>query len=174
MGLQEEMAECRAEVGAVHVGLALRSRVVDVRALRAEDLARVHSRHVTLTDGEYGLALAKRARAAAKVRVLILLEHRVHPARRDDEARVDEAVKELRRRLDRLLLLLGEARGRRALHIEDGVQRELVVRHLCAQSRQVEVVLDEVLLHLREELIALERAEPRDPRRFFNITWRKI
>ena len=58
------------------------------------------------------------------------------------------------------LLLLGEARRRRALHIEDGVQRELIVRHLCAQSGQVEVVLDEVLLDFRKELVALERAEP--------------
>tara|TARA_B100000795_G_scaffold240107_1_gene202100 strand:+ start:366 stop:563 length:198 start_codon:yes stop_codon:yes gene_type:complete len=58
------------------------------------------------------------------------------------------------------LLLLGEARGRRALHIEDGVQRELVVRHLRAQSGEVEVVLDEVLLDFRKELVALERAEP--------------
>ena len=58
------------------------------------------------------------------------------------------------------LLLLGEARRRRALHIEDGVQRELIVRHLCAQSGEVEVVLDEVLLDFRKELVALERAEP--------------
>merc|ERR1740130_1962577 len=37
------------------------------------------------------------------------------------------------------------------------VSRELVVRHLRAQSGEVEVVLDEVLLDFRKELVALER-----------------
>ena len=73
------------------------------RALRAEDLARVHPRHVALPHRQHGLALAEGARAAAKVRVLILVEHCAHAARRDDETRVDEAVQQLRRRLDRFL-----------------------------------------------------------------------
>ena len=116
-----------------------------------------------LPDRQHGLPLAEGARAAPKVRVLVLVEHRAHAARRDDEAGVDQAVQQLGRRLDRLLLLLREAGGRGALDVENCVQRELVVRHLRAQARQVEVVLDEVLLDLGEKLVALERAKPGDP-----------
>ncbi len=35
--------------------------------------------------------------------------------------------------------------------------------HQAGQAAEVEVVLDEVLLHLAEELVALEAAEPADP-----------
>ena len=118
-----------------------------------------------LPDRQHGLPLAEGARAAPKVRVLVLVEHRAHAARSDDEAGVDQAVQQLGRRLDRLLLLLREAGGRGALDVENCVQRELVVRHLRAEACQVEVVLDEVLLDLGEKLIPLERAKPRDPAR---------
>ena len=83
------------------------------RTLRAEDLARVHARHIALPHGQHRLPLAEGARAAAEVRVLVLFEHRRHPARRDDEAGVDEAVQQLGRRLDRLLRHQGAWRASR-------------------------------------------------------------
>ena len=76
---------------------------------------------------------------------------------------MDEPVQELRGRLDRILLILREPRLARRLHIEDRVQRVLVVRHLHAEAGEVKIVLDKILVHLHKELIPLERAEPVDP-----------
>jgi hypothetical protein len=101
--------------------------------------------------------------AAAAANSAHLFKHCGHPTRRDDVARMDEAIQQLRRRLDGLLLILGEARGCAALRVEDGVQRILVVGDLRRKSRQVEVVLHEVELDLGEELVAFQRAEPRNP-----------
>ena len=49
------------------------------------------------------------------------------------------------------------------LQVEDHVQSLSVVGHLLVQPSQVEFVLDVVLVHLAEELVASQTAEPRDP-----------
>ena len=49
------------------------------------------------------------------------------------------------------------------LQVEYHVQRLPVLGHLLVESGQVELVLDVVLVHLAEELVAAEAAEPGDP-----------
>ena len=49
------------------------------------------------------------------------------------------------------------------LEVQDHVQRLSVMRDLLVQPRQVELVLDVILVNLAEELIAPEPTEPRDP-----------
>ena len=49
------------------------------------------------------------------------------------------------------------------LQVEDHVQRLSVVGNLLIETSQVELVLDVVLVHLAEELIAAQTTEPRDP-----------
>ena len=49
------------------------------------------------------------------------------------------------------------------LEVEDHVQRLSVVRDLLVQARQVELVLDVILINLAEKLISPESTEPRDP-----------
>ena len=43
------------------------------------------------------------------------------------------------------------------------------MRHLIIKPRQIELVLDVVLIHLTEELVPAQTAKPRDPR---NLLWR--
>ena len=49
------------------------------------------------------------------------------------------------------------------LQVEDHVQRLSVVGNLLIETSQVKLVLDVVLVHLAEELIAAQTTEPRDP-----------
>ena len=149
--------------GTVYVGVPSRARVEDILALWAEELTRVCPWDVALPHREHRLPLTKDARASAKVDPLELFEHTSCAAGGDNVTRVDEPVQELRGRLDRILLILREPRLARRLHIEDRVQRVLVVRHLHAEAGEVKIVLDKILVHLHKELIPLERAEPVDP-----------
>ncbi|KAJ8105568.1 hypothetical protein OPT61_g10095 [Boeremia exigua] len=50
------------------------------------------------------------------------------------------------------------------LDVQNHLQRFLVHGHLRLQARQVEVILDEILRHLGEVLVAEQAAEGRDPR----------
>jgi hypothetical protein len=70
---QEEVAEGRAEVGAVQVGVLRAARVVRLVAAGAEHLHREFSRDIRETDGQDGLALAEGPRAPAEAHVLELL-----------------------------------------------------------------------------------------------------
>ena len=80
--------------------------IVNVVASRAVERDRVLAREVALPDREQRLALAVDATAAAKAHVLELVIHEIEALRGQDVARVDEAVEELRRSVDGLLLLL--------------------------------------------------------------------
>ena len=53
---------------------------------------------------------------------------------------------------------------RTRLGVEDEVERVVVVGHEAAQAREVEVILDVLLVDFAKELVALEAAEPLDPR----------
>jgi len=78
---------------------------------------------------------------------------------------VDEAVEQLGRGVDRLLLLVRQQLGVRRVDVEDRVEREVVVGHLLLQAREVEVVVHVLLVDLAEELVAADAAEPGDPGR---------
>lgn len=69
---QEQVAEGRAEVGAVQVGVLGGARVVGLVAARAEHLHRELPGYVGQAHGQHGLALAERARAPTEVHVLKL------------------------------------------------------------------------------------------------------
>ena len=49
------------------------------------------------------------------------------------------------------------------VHVQDCVQRVVKVGHLRGQACKVELVLDVLLIHLREELVAADGAKPGDP-----------
>ncbi len=80
--------------------------IVNVVASRAVERDRVLAREVALPNREQRLALAVDSTAAAKAHVLELVVHKIEALRGQDVARVDEAVEELRRSVDSLLLLL--------------------------------------------------------------------
>ena len=48
-------------------------------------------------------------------------------------------------------------------NIQNQIQSIIIVRHLTAQSTEVEVVLDVIVINLAEEFISSQIAEPRDP-----------
>ena len=73
------------------------------------NLGCIGSRHVALTNWQHRLATAEDARATAKVDVVVLFDHERETARRENEARMDQAVERLGSRLDHFLLLLGQA-----------------------------------------------------------------
>jgi hypothetical protein len=70
---QEEVAEGRAEVGAVEVGVLRAARVVRLVAAGAEHFHGEFTRDIRETDGQDRLALAQGPRAPAKAHVLELL-----------------------------------------------------------------------------------------------------
>lgn len=62
---------------------------------------------------------------------------------------MDEAVEHLGRALDELVLLLRQPVGSRGVGVQDQVERVVVVGDLRAESREIEVVLDVVLVDLQ-------------------------
>lgn len=63
--------------------------------------------------------------------------------------------------------MIGEmAHTMRNVNVQNDVQRVVVVRHLRRQTSEVEIVLDEALLHLTEEIISSHSDEPENPRNF--------
>jgi len=75
IGLEQQMRERGAKVRAIDVGMPTVLGEVDVLTFGAEDLGRVGARHVTLPDRQHGLAVAQHTRTAAKVNLIVLLDH---------------------------------------------------------------------------------------------------
>ena len=97
------------------------------------------------------MAHAEHARAAAKVGLLVLLEHLGQPARCQDPARVDQAVQKPRLDLETCANLLREL----VLEVvRDQVERLRIVLDLGIQACKIEPVQDVVVVDFAEVLIA--------------------
>mmetsp|Transcript_11527 Transcript_11527/g.32689 ORF Transcript_11527/g.32689 Transcript_11527/m.32689 type:complete len:287 (-) Transcript_11527:422-1282(-) len=163
VGHHQQVWEGRAKVGAVDVAVVLGPRVVDVLTLGAVHLDGAAARYVRVPHRQAGLPIAVYSGTPPKVQVLVLLKHGTQPTRGQYVAHVDEAIQKLSCTLDHLMLLLRQDLVRGGVHIQDQVQRVLIVGHLHAEPTEVEVILHVVVVHLAEELVALEAAEPGYP-----------
>lgn len=161
---EEHMGETGAEIGAVGVVVPRRLRGVNVHTFGAVQLHHRLPGDVRQPDGQHGLILAVDAGAVPEIALLVFLQHLRDAAVGEDVARVDEAVEHFGRLLDQIALVRVVLQLLVWLEVEDHVKRLSVVRHLLVQPRQVEFVLDVILVHLAEELVASQAAEPRDPR----------
>ena len=156
------MGERRAKVSSVYVELLLAGDV-HVLAAGAVHFHATGRKFLADADGEHILTLAKHARTVAERPEHELLLHHGEPARREDEARVNEAVQVHGRLVDLEEVLVVEVLGVGRLGGEDHLHGFVEVGDLLAEAVQVEVVADVVLVHLDEELVALQVAEPADP-----------
>mmetsp|Transcript_17567 Transcript_17567/g.52770 ORF Transcript_17567/g.52770 Transcript_17567/m.52770 type:complete len:201 (+) Transcript_17567:934-1536(+) len=171
---EQQVGERSPEVCAVHITLIFGAGVVDVFALGAEDFDGALPGHICNSHRQARLPIAEDPRAPPELARLELFEHGAHAAGGEDEADVDEAVEHLGRALHQLMLLLRQDLRCAAVRVQDQIQCVIIVRHLGGEAAQVEVVGDELVLHLAEELVALQAAEPADPRRNILVARRGI
>mmetsp|Transcript_41491 Transcript_41491/g.103140 ORF Transcript_41491/g.103140 Transcript_41491/m.103140 type:complete len:247 (-) Transcript_41491:198-938(-) len=172
VGLHEQMAKRSPEVCSIHIGLPGSTRVVNILTPRTEDFGSVNPWKIALTDRKCRLPLTIYARAPAEVELLEFLMHQAQTSWRENVARMHKPIQQLRCRFDGVLLVFGEAHGCGTLDIKDGIEGILIVWDLRAKPCEVEVVLQELGLNLREKLVAFERAVPLHPGRVFSVARR--
>lgn len=160
---EEEVREGCPKVRAIDVGLSGTLRVKNVLALGAIHCHSAIAWDVRQPRRKDVLALTVHSRAPAESADLEFFQHPLHPSVSEDVTRVDEAVQDLCGAFYHLLLLFGQRLAHRHLDIEDHIEGVLVIWHHRRQSRQVEIVLDVVFVHLAEELVASKRDKPRNP-----------
>mmetsp|Transcript_1846 Transcript_1846/g.4067 ORF Transcript_1846/g.4067 Transcript_1846/m.4067 type:complete len:202 (-) Transcript_1846:208-813(-) len=158
-----QVGECGSKVGSINIGLA--GRLGEEKAMTAgtKDVDSVVPGQVTQSHREDRLTLAEHMGTPPKGCPPVLLVHCVHATVCDYVSGMDETIKHLGCTLHDLLLLLCEGVLHWHLHIQYHVKRIVIVRHQGVEAREIEVILNVVLVHLTEELVATEGAEPRDP-----------
>lgn len=161
MNHEEHVWKPGAEVGSVRVVVPRRFRSVYVNAFWAVGLNHSFAGNVGQSQGQHWLAFAVHSGTVSEVPALIFLNHLGDSAIGENVTSVDEAVEHLGGLLNQVGLVEVDVDfvfvG---LEVENHVQRLSVVRHLLVESRQIELVLDVVLVNLAEELIASQPAEP--------------
>ena len=103
------------------------------------------------------------AGASPKLGFLILFVHPLHAPLRQNIPRMDQPVQHLGGSFYNLLLFFRQCVGRN-FHVQNKIQREVKQWHGCLQTRQVEVVLDKVLVNFAKERVPPQTHEPTDPR----------
>lgn len=161
MNHEEHVWEPGAEVGSVRVMVSRRFRSVYVNAFWTVGLDHGFAGYVGQSQGQHWLAFAVDSWTVSEVAALIFLNHLGDSAIGENVTSVDEAVEHLCGLLNQVRLVWIDIDfvfvG---LEIQDHVQRLSVVGHLLVEARQIELVLDVVLVDFAEELIASQPAEP--------------
>jgi len=160
---EEHVRESCAKVGPVSVVVSGGLGGVDVHALWAVELDHCLARHIRQPNWHHWLVLAVYPGAVAKVSSLVLLNHLSDPPVCQNVSCVDQPIEHLSCLLDQVGLVGVVLQLVVRLQVEDHVERLPVVRHLLVQPSKVELVLNVIFVHLAEELIPAETAEPRDP-----------
>jgi len=160
---EEHVREACAKVGAISVVVSGGLGGVDIHALWAVELHHCLSRHIRQPDWHHGLVLAIHPGAVAKVTSLVLLNHLGDASVCQNVSCMDQPIEHLGRLLNQVGLVGVVLQLIVRLQVENHVERLPVVRHLLVQPSEVELVLNVVFIHLAEELISAETAEPRDP-----------
>jgi len=160
---EEHVWEASAKVGAIRVVVSGGLGGVDVHALWAVKLDHGLSRDIRQPNRHHWLVLAVHPGAVAKVASLVLLNHLGDAPVCQNVSCVDQPIEHLSCLLDQVRLVGVVLQLIVRLQVEDHVERLPVVRHLLVQPSKVELVLNVIFIHLAEELISAETAEPRDP-----------
>lgn len=160
---EEHVGEARPKVGPISVVVSGGLGGVDVHALWAVELHHRLSRDIRQPNWHHWLVLAVHPGAVAKVASLVLLNHLGDPPVRQNVSCVDKPIEHLSCLFDQIGLVGVVLQLVVRLQIEDHVERLPIVRYLLVQPSKVELVLNVIFIHLAEELISAETAEPRDP-----------
>mmetsp|Transcript_21828 Transcript_21828/g.30842 ORF Transcript_21828/g.30842 Transcript_21828/m.30842 type:complete len:205 (-) Transcript_21828:14-628(-) len=116
---------------------------------------------VSDTDRETWLFVALNSRAFAKVALPILFAHGVKATVGEDVARVNQTKQVFCIIFHHFLLILGQ--NFVGFNIQDHIESVVVVRHLRAQSREIERILGKRLHNFAEQFVPFQRAVPRNP-----------
>jgi len=160
---EEHVREAGTKVGAISVVVSGGLGCVDIHALWTVELDHRLTRDIREPDGHHWLVLTVDSWTVTKVASLVLLNHLSDPSVCQNVSCMDEPVEHLSCLLDEVGLVGVVLQLIVGLQVKDHVESLPVVRHLLVQPSKVELVLNVIFIHLAEELIPAETAEPRYP-----------
>jgi len=99
----------------------------------------------------------------AKIPSLVLFNHLCNASVCQNVSRVYQAIQHLCCLFYKIRLVWVVFKLVIRLQVQNHVQSLSIVRDLFIQASKVELVLNVVLVHLAEELVSTQTAEPRDP-----------